>query len=104
MTKKEMHDALKADGAKIKAVNFYSLEQLEKLYAERFGDESVSGNDVPDGKDIVVPAKAESEIHTLVFDHSGWCEELNGSYFQGLYRPSSLAEYSVLRKYAQKEI
>ena len=40
MTKQEIYDALKADGAKIgKAVNFISKETLEDMYRERFGIE-----------------------------------------------------------------
>ena len=106
MTKKEIHDALKSDGAKIKAVNFYSLEQLESLYAERFGDvnQPESTDNGPKSDDIDVTAEESPKIHTLMLDHSGWCNELNCSYFQGLYRPVSISEYSILRKYAQKEI
>lgn len=38
MDKNELYDALKNDGAKLKLINFYTQEQLQEIYDERFGD------------------------------------------------------------------
>lgn len=38
MDKNELYNTLKDDGAKLKAINFYTPEQLQEIYDERFGD------------------------------------------------------------------
>lgn len=38
MDKNELYNTLKDDGAKLKAINFYTPEQLQEIYNERFGD------------------------------------------------------------------
>ena len=106
MNKQNIYDMLKADGAKLKAVNFYSLEQLTATYTERFG-KSPGQPDPPEksAPSVVQPGGSPTaKIHTLVFDRSGWCEELNTSYFSGVYRPATTKEYLVLRRFAAREI
>ena len=36
MDKNEIYEALKNDGAKLKAINFYTIEQLQEIYNDRF--------------------------------------------------------------------
>lgn len=125
MTKEEIYEFLKADGAKLsRAVQFISRETLEKMYEERFGcpvpdaappmppQSDQSSGDAPeeapdsdllhDGDDIPQPppTSAAPEIHLLRFADSGWCEVLGGSYTRGLYRPASVAEFLALKPYA----
>ncbi len=40
----------------------------------------------------------------LVFETSGWCEELSKSYDQGRYRPKTKEEYEALKGYAKEEL
>ena len=103
MNKQNIYDELKADGAKLKAVNFYSLEQLNALYLERFG-KSPEKSDKPDKPAQPDKPARPAAIRTLVFDRSGWCEELHASYFQGVYRPATVNEYLTLRRFAAREI
>ena len=108
MTKNELYDALKADGAKMnKGVRFYNVEELRKMYVDRFGVNPDEPEEVPnshllsDGDEIQsAPVPADEKIRTLKFAESGWCNELGRSYFCGLYRPKTLAEYRALKKYA----
>ena len=108
MSKKELYDILRSDGAKLKAMNFYTHEQLSNLYSERFGVEpDVSVDDSGDEPDVIeeIPNNDRPEkIRTLVFDRGGWCKVLKKSYAQGIYRPATIEEYTELRKYAAKEI
>lgn len=41
------------------------------------------------------------KLCVLKFSHSGWCRELNRSYFKGFYRPKNMLEYSALLQYAE---
>ena len=94
--KKELYELLRADGAKLKAINFYTVEQLRDAYFDRFGVEyTISGNNE-------TSETADTEIRTLVFDRGGWCNELKTSYAMGIYRPATAEEYAVLKKYASK--
>jgi len=118
MTKQEIYDALKADGAKIgKAVNFISKEALEDMYRERFGvepgetpkqQEDEPEEEVPnthimnDGEDVA--DRNVVNIKLLKFIDSGWCEALRKSYFRGLYRPETVQEYLALKPFAAEEM
>lgn len=109
MEKTVIYDALKADGAKLRPVNFYSAEQLDDIYLERFGfrfggadpvpanpsvsEERVSANELCDTAD---------EIRTLYFAFGGWCEELSTSFAPGYRKCRSKEEYQALKKYAAK--
>lgn len=117
MTKQELYDALKNDGAKIgKAVNFISRETLETMYRERFGIEPGDHAKQPDdpaeempnthllNDEEDVPERNVVNIKLLKFVDSGWCESLRKSYFSGLYRPNSVEEYLALRPFASEEI
>lgn len=53
----------------------------------------------------------ESELHfaleqlpALRFAESGWCEELQRSYFRGVFRPGNRREYEALRPFAAEEL
>lgn len=95
MTKSELYQALKQDGAKLeKPYVKYSIAELQSIYNERFGVTSGAT------ETTVTPP----EIHTLVFRNGGWCNELNRSYEAGYYRPQNMEEYLALRKYALKEL
>ena len=41
-------------------------------------------------------------IPYLIFNNSGWCEELKFSYFRGPYKPKSIKEYEALKKFSAK--
>lgn len=100
--KKELYELLRADGAKLKAINFYTVEQLRDAYFDRFGVEyAVTGNNNTD-ENANADENIDSEIRTLVFDRGGWCDELKTSYAMGIYRPATAEEYAVLKKYASK--
>ena len=96
MTKQEMYDALKADGAKLgRGVNFISKETLEEMYQERLGMKKAETAKEPEKKqDPGTPP-------VLYFDHAGWCETLGCSYFIGYFFPQSWAEYNALKPYAK---
>ena len=49
---------------------------------------------------VIIPEVIEN-IPVLVFKCSGWCNELNKSYTQGIYKPVSRLEYELLKKYAK---
>ena len=92
--KKKLYEMLRADGAKLKAMNFYTIEQLRDIYFDRFGVEyTVSGSNE-------TSETADTEIRTLVFDRGGWCNELKTSYAMGIYRPATVEEYAILKQYA----
>ncbi len=38
-------------------------------------------------------------IKPIKFENSGWCDELNKSYFKGVYLPKNEKEYNILSKY-----
>ena len=96
MDKTAIYEALRADGARLKAINFYTEEQLSDLYAERFGNE-------PEIKRASTEQKP-CEVRTLYFAAGGWCAELERSFAQGYYRPASVDEYQALKKYSTKEV
>ena len=105
MTKHEIYEALKADGAKLpKAERFMSVDDLKAIYTERFGvspDEpakSVPAHRPPSPPSPPVP------IPLLRFIESGWCPALKRSYTRGLYRPKSFAEYQALKPYAEEVV
>jgi len=88
MTKREKYDAMKKDGAKLRAFNTLRAEEVDALYKERFGDEVEAKPDKqPDEPERIPP---------LYFDHGGWCNELGVSFFAGFYRPATLREYECL--------
>lgn len=100
MDKNEIYEALKNDGAKLKAVNFYTVEQLQDIYQDRFEHIPTENNDSPAIDNPADPIY--EEIRTLVFDRGGWCNELNTSYAPGIYRPATVEEFQVLKKYAKE--
>ena len=122
MDKNTLYEVLRADGAKLKAINFYTQEQLRDLYVERFGSEpdsfdeeintyKLNESDEQSGaqqdSDNATPDEQESspeEIRTVFFDCGFWCDELDRSFAPGYYRPSSVEEYLVLKKYAVREV
>ncbi len=110
INKKELYELLRADGAKLKAINFYTIEQLCDVYFDRFGeiyapktDEGKSDNaEKSDDENIHADNAAVDEIRTLVFERGGWCNELQTSYAMGIYRPATAEEYAILKQYASK--
>lgn len=110
--KKELYEILRSDGAKLKAINFYTFEQLAEMYLDRFGvqytvSENGENNDADDNDNTLDEnadndTVADGEIRTLVFDRGGWCGELQKSYSMGLYRPATVEEYAILKQYASK--
>lgn len=132
MTKREYYDALKADGAKLKAFNTMSLDGLAALYVERFGKapdetappaaESQKPGQSEEDKAAAEAEKAKADAEAkakaaekkkadpaparfplLHFRNSGWCEALQRSYFRGNYRPVSKEEYEALKPFAASE-
>lgn len=115
MTKHEIYEALKADGAKLpKAERFMALDNLKAIYTERFGvspDEpaktdttSPSASSVMSVKSVPsVPVRAVP-IPLLRFIESGWCPALKRSYTRGLYRPKNSAEYQALKPFAEEVV
>lgn len=101
MEKITIYEALKTDGAKLKPSNFYSQEQLKDMYVERFGEEPQTKE--PESE-IQQEQLKEIEIRTLFFSNGGWCKELERSFSQGYYRPASVNEYKILKKYASREV
>lgn len=125
MTRKEMYEALAGEGVTLKSLNSYSLEALQNMYREHFGEPWTApvGSEPqgePEGTEpslrqdepAVTPDENEGsetqeesvEPRTLEFNHSGWCDELGTSYFQGYYSPKTVQEYLILRKYAEREL
>jgi len=132
MNKEELYAALKEDGAKLRAINFYKRDTLKDLYIERFGvdpDAPVPQPDALEQQDMdsaeqedtlpedeapvertysreepLEPTPVEIEIHTLYFTGGGWCEETGTSYQPGYYRPKTAFEYLALRRFAAEEL
>lgn len=117
MTKEELYNELKQDGAKLRPIKFYKLETLQSLYDERFGvpapAEEEETETLPEDEASYIPdyrATAPEpepevvEIHTLYFTNGGWCNETGTSYQPGYYRPNTVAEYLALRKFAKEEL
>jgi hypothetical protein len=100
MTKKEQYEELRRAGVELKAINRLSSEEVAAIYREFFGDPAAT-NEPPAKKPEPEPEPARP-IPALYFDHSGWCEELQDSYFQGHYQPASWNEYKHLQKHAAK--
>ena len=104
MTKHEIYETLKADGAKLqKAERFMSLADLKEMYEERFG----IGCRI-EAQEITVPANTsgdgDKKVRLLRFDESGWCPALCRSYSRGLYRPKNLSEYEALKPFAAEVV
>ena len=113
INKKELYELLRADGAKLKAMNFYTVEQLCDIYFDRFGviytqniveskKEEQTADDNTPAENIHADNADNDEIRTLVFDRGGWCDELQKSYAMGIYRPATVKEYVVLKQFASK--
>lgn len=125
MSKEELYDALRADGARLKPANFYSKEALADIYTERFGAAPGEQQTPPDLSEeantakLYVPGErypeptgqknsanelddTPEEIRLLHFAFGGWCEELNCSFSAGYKRCSTIEEYRALKKYATK--
>lgn len=114
INKKELYELLRADGAKLKAMNFYTVEQLSDIYFDRFGviydaPKPSEGNSDDAEKTDSANIHADNadnadndEIRTLVFDRGGWCDELQKSYAMGIYRPATIEEYAILKQYSSK--
>jgi hypothetical protein len=107
MEKIEIYDVLKEDGARLKPANFYTQEQLEELYVERFnanpdGDENSTPEDPQATQEQL--EELDGTIHTLFFENGGWCEELQKSFAPGYYRPATTDEYIALKKYSLREV
>ncbi len=102
MTKHEIYEALKSDGAKLpKAERFMSLADLKEIYEERFG----IGCRIDTKETIPESAEnRETEVRLLRFDESGWCPALCCSYSRGLYRPKTVAEYEALKPFAAEVV
>ncbi len=99
MTKREIYDALAADGATLRSFNTMKVPELEAIYIERFGknphDESGgTGNESDEDKG------PPPLLHLIT---SGWSNELRRSYYRGPYQPASWAEYEALKQYAKPE-
>ena len=130
MTKHQIYEALKADGAKLpKAERFMALDDLKAIYTERFGvspddpaktdahspeeeapNSHLLRDDDPDPATSPsassVPSVPDRAVHIplLRFIESGWCPALKQSYTRGLYRPKSFAEYEALKPYAEEVV
>lgn len=48
------------------------------------------------------PVDSTKSRHVLIFDHSGWCEELNRSYHKGRYETQDDDEFNALSPYASE--
>lgn len=99
MEKIEIYDVLKEDGARLKPVNFYTQEQLEELYVERF-----NANPADNQGDQEQLEELSGTIHTLFFENGGWCAELQKSFAPGYFRPATMEEYNALKKYSTREV
>lgn len=106
MSKEELYDALRADGARLKPANFYSKEALADIYTERFGAAPGEQQTPPEPTGQKNSANelddTPEEIRLLHFAFGGWCEELNCSFSAGYKRCSTIEEYRALKKYATK--
>lgn len=114
MTKREKYDAMKKDGAKLRAFNTLRAEEVDQLYRERFGENQVIEKEEkpaeqPEIRDfrpaVTAPVQTvvAKKIPPLYFDHGGWCNELGRSFFKGYYRPASWKEYQYLLPHAVKQ-
>ena len=99
MTKKEIYEILKENGETLKSISCYRLEDLENMY-----NSFVVKQDVLEDDSNNIDCCNNEQIYTLVFNQSGWCEELGKSYFIGIYRPLNAKEYNILKQYASGEI
>ena len=119
MTKDEIYNALKADGAKLtKAARFMTKEVLVSMYEDRFGkspDETSAEKSENAAADEDMRESAENhalsqsvsdnvdKVKILRFSDSFWCPVLGRSYKRGLYRPANHSEYIALKPFAEKD-
>lgn len=96
MNKQQLYDAIIGLGIKdLPHITKIKLAELQALYDSNVAKNTTTENSNPN---------SELEIKTLVFANSGYCEELKCSYYQGYYRPKTVNEYKILRKFAKEEI
>ncbi len=101
MTKQELYAALKDAGADVPDYRHTTREQMEALYAEWQARQAGQAADAVQMPAPVTQAQPEGNPPMMFFTHSGWCEELQCSYFMGYYRPASWREYNALKPFAQ---
>ena len=70
-----------------------SLEQITDFFLEK-------GEELQSIKSEQKQPKRVT-IKTLIFKNSGWCEELQRSYYTGIYTPKNEKEYNALKKYSE---
>jgi len=109
MKKNELYKALKADGAELPPFNVCKKEDLESMYAQIHGEAIATEAEAEpetesEAEEETVPAPVARKMPLLFFTSAGWCNELNTSYFVGMYIPRNEAEYNALRKYADREV
>lgn len=107
MKKNELYKALKADGEDLPPFNLCKKEDLEARYAQLHGEtaETESESEADEAEEVEEQKAPErTSFPLLFFTSAGWCSELNRSYFIGMYRPRTEAEYNALRKYAEREV
>lgn len=101
MSKRDLYDALKNDGAKLPAYERVNVATLESMYKERFGKEPGNGEGDAGAGGGDKGDRGES-IPALHFSRAGWCEKLNSSYFIGWFSPKSWDEYDALKPFADR--
>jgi hypothetical protein len=52
-------------------------------------------------KETPIVEEQEGEIKGLIFEQSGWCEDLKRGYRKGAYLPKSKKEYDALKPFAK---
>ena len=134
MTKNELYNTLLDEGVKLPPITKLSKAELETKYAELHPEleteaeteepaeakkkegEPIDFSKVPTLADILSMADDDSaQVEDegaeaapmppmLYFDHAGWSEELNRSYFMGWYQPQNWNEYNALKKHAGEEV
>lgn len=101
MEKKELYSALQDAGVELPEYRRVTQATLQQLY-----DEHIAGREQQeDAGNAQDTGEKEDERRGnppgLYFACSGWCEELQTSYFMGWYAPQTWAEYDALKPYAQ---
>ena len=74
----------------------------EDILADVEIEETKSETKVKEGD---LKSEAKSEVKkpkslVLIFKGAGWCEELQTSYFQGVYNCKNEREFEILKKYS----
>lgn len=101
MEKKELYSALQDAGVELPEYRRVTVATLQQLYDTHIAKQEPQGDAEKEPDAEGTGDRRKGNPPGLYFAGSGWCEELQCSYFMGFYMPVTWAEYDALKPYAQ---